>query len=63
MQVPERVWIVIEHKADGTETTDGFEFETPYKAHGRMSELIKEAFKNKTGSAFYVTDVTWLHEV
>jgi hypothetical protein len=63
MQVPERVWIVIEHKADGTEDADGFEFETPQKAHGRMSDLIREADEKKTGSSFYVTSVTWLHEV
>ena len=63
MLVPDRKWIVIEHKADGTEDCDAFEFDEVTEAHGRMSELIKHAFENHTGSSYYVTSVLCEHQI
>ena len=63
MLVPEIKWIVIEHKADGTEDCDAFEFDEVAEAHGRMSELIKQAHEKHTGSSYYVTSVVWQNQI
>ena len=64
MQAPEKVYMVIEKRADGTETIDPFEFKTPQDAQERMAFLIENAKKNGVeGSSFEVTNVIWLHEI
>ena len=64
MQVPERFYMVLETKADGTEEIDPFEFRTPQDAQERMNFLIENAKKNgRLGSSFEIEPITWLHEV
>lgn len=64
MQVPERVYMVLETRADGTENLDPFEFTTVKDAQERMDFLIKNAEKNRReGSSFKIEEVIWQHEV
>ena len=64
MQVPERVYMVLETRADGTENLDPFEFTTIKDAQERMDFLIKNAEKNRReGSSFKIVEAEWLHEV
>lgn len=64
MQVPEKVYMVVETRADGTEHIDPFEFRTPQDAQERMFFLIENAKKEgRIGSKFEIEHVTWLHEI
>lgn len=64
MQVPERVYMVLETRADGTEKLDPFEFTTIKDAQERMAFLIKNAEKNgREGSSFKIVNVVWQHEI
>ena len=63
MQVPEKVYYVVETKENGIQDMDTFEFKTPQDAQERMNFLIENAKKNGKNSSFEVTSVTWLHEI
>ncbi len=64
MQAHERVYMVLETRADGTEILDPFEFITIKDAQERMDFLIKNAEKNRReGSSFKIVNVVWQHEI
>ena len=64
MQVPEKVYMVVEKRGDGTEQIDPFEFRTPQDAQERMAFLIANAKKmGQSGSSFEIENVIWLHEI
>lgn len=64
MQVPERFYMVLEKRADGTENLDPFEFAKTEDAQERKKFLIENAKKNgREGSSFEIATVVWQHEV
>ena len=64
MQVPERVYMVLETRMDGTEHLDPFEFTTIKDAQARMDFLIKNTEKERREtSSFSIETVVWQHEI
>lgn len=64
MQVPEKVYLVIETKPDGTEDTDGIEFHSIEEASNHAIDLVAKATAEKRyGYTYTIDTVTWLHEI
>lgn len=64
MKAPEKIYLVIETRPDGTQDTDGIEFKTFEEANNHAIELVaKKAGEHKAGYSYTVDSAVWVYDI